>query len=214
MTKKSFPGRLAALSFLAANLACVTPAFAHHLMGGKLPSTFGEGILSGLGHPVIGVDHLAFLIAVGLAVGIGGLSLLLPLVFVGASAIGVALHVQAVDLPAAELIVAASVVLAGILLARGSEIPGAVWGVIFAVAGLFHGYAYGESIFGAEQTPLAAYLLGLVIIQTLVATGVAVAVRRLGANPGALQTRLAGAVVIGIGIAVLAAQLIPAPPTG
>jgi len=23
-------------------------AFAHHLMGGKMPSTFGEGILSGL----------------------------------------------------------------------------------------------------------------------------------------------------------------------
>ena len=27
-------------------------------MGGKTPSTFAEGLLSGLGHPVIGPDHL------------------------------------------------------------------------------------------------------------------------------------------------------------
>jgi urease accessory protein len=55
-------------------------------MGGKMPSTFGEGLLSGLGHPVIGPDHLAFLVAVGIAVGVGGLSLALPIVFVAASA--------------------------------------------------------------------------------------------------------------------------------
>src|SRR6185437_11758768 len=41
------------------------PAFAHHVMGGRMPATFGEGILSGLGHPVIGLDHLAAVIAVG-----------------------------------------------------------------------------------------------------------------------------------------------------
>ncbi len=41
------------------------PAFAHHLMGGHTPATFGEGILSGLGHPVIGLDHFAAVVAVG-----------------------------------------------------------------------------------------------------------------------------------------------------
>ncbi|MGZ5897221.1 MAG: HupE/UreJ family protein [Xanthobacteraceae bacterium] len=34
-------------------------AFAHHVMGGRTPATFGEGILSGFGHPVIGLDHFA-----------------------------------------------------------------------------------------------------------------------------------------------------------
>jgi urease accessory protein len=29
-------------------------ASAHHMMGGRTPSTFVEGFLSGLGHPVIG----------------------------------------------------------------------------------------------------------------------------------------------------------------
>jgi urease accessory protein len=35
--------------------------------------------------------------------------------------------------------------------------------------GLIHGYALGESIYGAEHTPLAAYLIGLAVIQSVVA---------------------------------------------
>lgn len=42
------------------------PAWAHHAMGGEVPGTFAEGLLSGLAHPVIGLDHLAFILAVGL----------------------------------------------------------------------------------------------------------------------------------------------------
>jgi len=197
-------------AFLAipAFLLTLSPASAHHVMGGKTPSTFGEGLLSGLGHPVIGPDHLAFLIAVGIAVGAGGLSLALPLVFVAASALGVALHVGGFDLPGAELIVATSVILAGVLLARGRALPLAAWASLFGIAGLAHGYAYGESIFGAEATPLSAYLLGLVIVQTALATAVAWLVRQKGA--AMLGARLTGAVIAGIGLATLAGQIVPA----
>ena len=55
-------------------LATAGTASAHHLMGGKTPSTFADGILSGIGHPIIGPDHLAFLVALGIAVGVGRLS--------------------------------------------------------------------------------------------------------------------------------------------
>src|SRR5262245_65599030 len=41
------------------------PALAHHAMDGATPTTFWHGLLSGLGHPVIGLDHLAAIIAVG-----------------------------------------------------------------------------------------------------------------------------------------------------
>ena len=34
--------------------ADIAPASAHHLMGGVTPVTFAQGLLSGLGHPVIG----------------------------------------------------------------------------------------------------------------------------------------------------------------
>lgn len=194
----------------ALTLAATLPAHAHHMMGGRTPSTFAEGLLSGLGHPVIGIDHLAFIVAVGLAVGVAGLSLAMPAVFVAASAVGVAIHVMGANLPGDELVVAASVILAGGMLAAGGAARGSLlmWGALFAVAGLFHGYAYGESIFGAERTPLSAYLLGLVIVQTVIATGVALTMRK--PLTSSLNARLAGAVIAGIGLAVFVGQLVPA----
>jgi urease accessory protein len=35
---------------------------------------------------------------------------------------------------------------------------------LFVMVGLIHGYALGESIYGAERTPLAAYPVGLAVI--------------------------------------------------
>lgn len=194
---------------LSSLLLTAAPASAHHVMGGKLPSTFGEGLLSGLGHPVIGPDHLAFLIAVGVAVGVGGLNLALPAVFVAASAIGVALHVNGLALPGAELIVASSVVIVGVLIARGRELPLLAWGALFGLAGVAHGYAYGESIYGAEPSPLGAYLLGLVVIQSTLAVGIAYLWRQSGASVSTVAPRLTGAVVLGVGLAALISQLIP-----
>ena len=54
---------------LAAGLGLVAsarpPALAHHVMGGRMPASFSEGLLSGFGHPIIGLDHLAAVLAVG-----------------------------------------------------------------------------------------------------------------------------------------------------
>jgi urease accessory protein len=195
---------------VAALLLMAAPASAHHVMDGGMPSNFAQGFLSGLGHPVIGVDHLAFLIAVGVAVGVGGLNLALPVLFVAASAIGVALHVNGLNLPGAELIVASSVVIVGLLIASGRAVPLAGWAALFGLAGLAHGYAYGESIFGAEPTPLGAYLLGLVVIQSALTVGVAMLWRMSGQTVTAVAPRLAGAVVVGVGLAAVIGQLIPA----
>jgi urease accessory protein len=191
--------------FLAA-----TPASAHHVMGGKMPTTFIEGLLSGLGHPVIGPDHLAFMIAVGVVVGAGSLNLLLPLVFVAAMAVGVAVHVAGVSIPATEIMIALSILLAGFLIARGRALPVLAWALLFAAAGLFHGYAFGESIFGAESSPLTAYLLGLGAIQSMITIGIALVVRAVGAGVPQLGPRLVGAAILGVGLTVLVGQLIPA----
>jgi len=183
------------------------PAFAHHMMGGRTPSTFMEGLLSGLGHPVIGLDHLAFLVAIGVAVGVFGLNLLLPIAFIVAMALGVLLHVNGAGLPGAELVVAASVLLAGGLLAWGRPLPVAAWGALFAIAGLFHGYSLGESIYGADRSALGAYLLGLVAIQSLLAIGVALLVRHYGARLTSVAPRIAGALILAVGVVVLAGNL-------
>jgi urease accessory protein len=201
--------RRTAFTALAVLFATAGTASAHHVMGGGLPSTFSQGLLSGLGHPVIGPDHLAFLVAVGIAVGAGGLSLALPIVFVAASAIGVALHVYGLDVPGAEFIIAASVIFVGFLNAWGRALPLAAWAALFGLAGLAHGYAYGESIFGAEPTPLFAYLAGLVVIQSVLTIGVALITRRSGTEVSALAPRLAGAAIVGVGLTALIGQIVP-----
>jgi urease accessory protein len=195
---------------LAASFLLITaPASAHHVMGGKVPSTLRDGLLSGLGHPVISPEHLGILIAVALIVGVGGLSLALPAVFVAAMAAGVALHVGGIGFPAAEIMVALSTLLAGFLIARGRAMPPAAWAALFAIAGFFHGYAFGESIYGAEASPLGAYLVGLIVIQSALTIGIALLVRRMDSRFSDLAPRLAGAAVFGIGFATLTGQLIP-----
>jgi urease accessory protein len=194
---------------LAVVMLDADPALAHHVMGGRTPSSFIEGILSGLGHPIIGLDHLAFLIAVGVAVGIEGLSLLLPGGFVAASVIGVVLHVSGVKLPATELVVAGSVVLAGLLIARGATLVPLAWSFLLVLAGLFHGYAYGESILGAEAAPVGAYLTGLLAVQTVLATGIAIVVRRCRVRPTTISARLTGAAIAGLGLGLLGHQVLP-----
>jgi urease accessory protein len=205
---KLFPNCRASLLATPA-LLIATPALAHHVMGGRLPSTFLEGLLSGLGHPVLGPEHLGFLIAVAVVVGACGLSLALPAIFVAAMAAGVSAHVGGFALPAGEIVVALSTVLAGCLIVAGRMLPAAAWGALFAVAGFFHGYVFGESIYGAETTPLAAYLIGLVAVQSALAIGIALLVRLMGARVSAPIPRLAGAAVFGMGFAALLGQLVP-----
>jgi urease accessory protein len=175
-------------------------------MDGKIPVTFVQGLLSGLGHPIIGIDHFAFIIAIGVAVGMAGLNLLFPVIFVAASVIGVALHVQGFSLPGVEVMVAMSVILIGGLIAARIRLPSAAWVILFALAGLFHGHAYGEGIYGAEPSPLGAYLAGLLAIQTVIAVAIALLIRR---RADVLVPRLAGAVVAGIGLAILSGQILP-----
>jgi urease accessory protein len=203
--------RIRCVTLVGAGLvASASTASAHHLMGGKTPATFADGILSGVGHPIIGPDHLAFLVALGIAVGVGRLSLVTPFLFLLAMACGVAAHVAAVNIPAAELIVALSVLIAGVLIALDWHIPAKAWAAIFSIAGFFHGYAYGESIYGAEPTPLVAYLVGLVAVQTVLVVGIVFASRAV-LMASRIGPRLVGAAICGVGFTVLVGQIIPAP---
>jgi urease accessory protein len=195
------------LALAAAAALAAGPALAHHAMDNALPATFAQGLLSGLGHPVIGPDHLAAVVASGLIAAALGGTALLPLAFVLASLAGVGLHLALLALPAAETLVALSVVALGaVLLTR--RLPGApTLAALFAGAGLLHGYAYGESIVGAEPAPLLAYLLGLALVQAAIATGALALARRLaGAGEGRVY-RLGGLAVLAVGAGTLALSL-------
>jgi urease accessory protein len=195
------------LIVLALNSA---PAFAHHVMGGRMAATFGEGILSGLGHPVIGLDHLAAVVAVGcLAAGHRAVSALV-VAFVLAMMAGVALHLHGATVPGAEILVALTVIALGALMLRHRQMPMGAALVLFAMVGVIHGYALGESIYGAESTPLYAYLLGLAVIQSAIPLTAAKVARSLAQRlPDLSLLRLVGAGIAGIGLAVLMQQVIP-----
>ena len=200
--------RLAGSAFLALS-ATSMPALAHHAMGGEVPQTFVQGLLSGIGHPLIGIDHFAFVVAVGVAAALAGrLWALTPAFVVGAFA-GCLIHLAGVTLPAAELVIAASVLLLGAIIASNRDVSPTALGILFAGAGLFHGWAYGESIFGAEQTPLIAYLAGFTLIQLAVAiiAGLVGLWLVQGDAKSRVNVRIAGAVVAGIGLALFVGHI-------
>jgi len=196
------------LIFLLLLAVCVLadPALAHHAMGRELPSTFAQGLLSGLGHPVIGLDHLAALVAIGCLASLSGRGAVLVLGFVVMTAIGAALHLQQLTLPGSEMLVAISVIVLGAALIPARFAGSRITLVLFALAGFLHGYALAESIVGAERTPLVAYLIGLVAIQTALGLAIMLAARLVAAKSSALPLRLAGACIAGIGIALVVGQ--------
>jgi urease accessory protein len=193
---------LAALSAMSSG-----PALAHHVMGGVMPQTWTQGFLSGLGHPVIGLDHFAAILGVGLLAALTGQGLVLVILFSASMITGVGLHLLRLDIPAAELLVALATLALGVfILGRGLSRLAAP--VLILAAGIVHGYALGESIVGAEPTPLYAYLGGLFIIQTLVSATALFFAGRLSTPSWAL--RLAGAAIFtaGAAFAVQAAGLL------
>jgi urease accessory protein len=188
------------------------PALAHHVMDGETPVTFGQGLLSGIGHPIIGLDHLAAVIAVGCLAATQGRGGWLALGYVLTMVVGASAHVGEATVQGSEYLVALSVIALGLVLFRKRALRTDIAIALFAFAGLAHGYALGESIAGAEPTPLLAYFIGLALIQSAMVLAALYGVRMLNAraasNPSVI--RVFGAVVSGFGFAVLAQQLFSA----
>lgn len=202
------------VSLLIASLAVAAlaadPVFAHHVMDGRMPATFADGLLSGLGHPIIGIDHFTAVVAVGCIAAAHRAGWALALGYVAAMMAGVAAHLQGISVPAAEVLVALTVIGLGLLMLRKQAMSATVALASFVLVGLLHGYALGESIFGAERTPLYAYLVGLAVIQSVIALAamtVTWTLTRKSAEPVSL--RLLGAGVVGIGLAIFVQQVVP-----
>lgn len=205
---KTMANSSARLVALAVGVMLALPAGAHHATGGRIPSNGWEGLMSGLAHPILGLDHFALVVAAGLIAALHRRGALIPIAFVTASLVGTGIHLLSWDLPAPQLLISLSVVAFGVLLiARQLRLTIVV--ALAAASGIFHGYAYGESIVGAEMTPLSAYLLGLALIQLAVALSTQWLVHTLLRPPSTVvrvTLRLAGCAVGCVGLAYLATQ--------
>ncbi len=100
-------------------MLCAGAAEAHHVMDGEMPATWWQGLLSGLGHPIIGVDHLAAIFGVGALAAAQGASARVMIAFVVAMLAGAAIHAGKADIPAGEILVGVSLLaFAALLFAR------------------------------------------------------------------------------------------------
>jgi len=189
----------------AAGLLLLTaaPASAHHLMElfHQQQPTPLAGLLSGLGHPLLGPDHLLFLLALAL-VGLQRSSRwMLSLLAVGL--LGSLVGLMTPQLPGAELLVALTLVLEGLVVV--GRLPAALLVPSFAL----HGYVLSAAVIGWEPTAIGAYLVGLLLSQgTLLLLSLGVMRQTAMALAPSTRLLLAGS-LMGIGAAFSWSLLVP-----
>lgn len=174
-----------------------TPALAH--TGGHV----GTGFLSGMAHPILGLDHLLAMVAVGIwAATNGGRSVwLVPATFVGVMALSAILGATGLQIPFVEFGIALSVVILGMLVATGTRMVLGLGMAVVALFAVFHGYAHGAELpagasiatymagFTLSTAALHGFGVGLVMLLTRVAQGRSI--RFVGA-----ATAVAGAAIV------------------
>lgn len=136
--------------------ALAQPAFAHEQAG------VAGGLLSGLLHPVTGIDHLIAMVAVGIwGAQLGAPAIwVLPITFPLVMAVGGVLGIMRVPLPMPELVIAISALILGVAVASRLRLPFPVAAIIVAVFAIFHGYAHGAELPGSANPQ--AYGIGFV----------------------------------------------------
>ncbi|KAF0654194.1 hydrogenase/urease accessory protein [Cyanobium sp. Copco_Reservoir_LC18] len=185
---------IALVAVCALPLLLAAPASAHHLMDltGMKPGVV-SGLLSGLAHPILGPDHLLFLLAIGLVGIVQPFRWVLALL--GCGLVGNALGLALPGFPWIEPLVALSVALTGLVLAR--RLPPAV----LVPAFLLHGYALSGAVLGWEPTPIGFYLVGLLVSQSLLLLVALTAVRRWRRTASSGAVNITAGLLMGIGLA-------------
>lgn len=121
------------------------------------------GFLSGFLHPMLGLDHVIAMVAVGLwGVFLGRPAIwILPVVFPLVMAVGGALGVVGVEIPGIETGIALSGLVLGLAVAFAVKPPIWVAAVLVGAFAIFHGHAHGTEL-PAATNPLI-YSIGFVI---------------------------------------------------
>jgi urease accessory protein len=163
-----------------------------------------EGFDGGLLHPLMGLDHLLAMVAVGiLAARVGGRGLwLVPGAFLGAMLLGGLAAAAGLALPGVEVGIVASVIVLGMLIVMRHS---ATWGwcvAIVAPFAFFHGHAHTtEMAASGSLVPFAAgFLLGTAVLHFAGALG-AIALQKAWR---AEAVRFIGAVIAAYGVLIIA----------
>jgi urease accessory protein len=172
-------------------------AFAHTTTGTAI------GLMSGLMHPISGLDHVLAMVAVGIwGAQLGRPAIwVLPVAFPLVMSIGGVLGVRGVPLPGVEIGVAASALALGIMIALAARPPLWVAAALVGAFAIFHGHAHGAELPHAAQ-PLA-YGVGFVLATGLLhVTGIGIGLLQRW-REGSRALRFAGAGIAAAGVYLL-----------
>jgi urease accessory protein len=161
------------------------------------------GFVSGLRHPVSGLDHVIAMIAVGLwGAQLGAPAIwLLPVAFPMVMACGGMLALMGVQLPGVQIGIAASAILLGSAVMLELRPRLALAAALVGLFAVFHGHAHGTELPSDESGLL--YSLGFVLATgCLHAVGIGIGTIHRW-NWGKAAVRMAGAVISTIGIVFL-----------
>lgn len=158
---------VACLGALASTAACahLTSDASAHLHSADLTASFAQGLL----HPLTGLDHLAAMVCVGLWSVLGatqprsGYSLWRqPAAFALTMLLGTCLSRAGMSLPGVEPMIAASLLIFGLLIAARAHLS-PTWGTtLVASFALFHGAAHGQELGGHMAATLGGLLMSTV----------------------------------------------------
>jgi urease accessory protein len=172
-------------------MICLWPLTAHaHVQSGET-----GGFLTGLGHPVSGLDHVLAMIAVGLwGAQLGTPAMwVLPVAFPMMMACGGTLGLIGLPLPGVEIGIAVSAIVLGAMVLSEARPPLGVAIAIVAFFAIFHGHAHGTELPEGQSGLL--YSIGFVVA-TGCLHGVGIAIGLIHRwQAGKLALRFAGAVV-------------------
>ncbi len=145
-----------------AALAASTSAFAHP--GHGLETGFAAGFM----HPLTGWDHLLVMLSLGIwaARRPAAQGWQLPVLFVGVMALAASIAMTWLPVTLAETLVAASVLVMGVLLVSNVKVNRAIQVGVVGVAAVAHGYLHGMEI-GNQWSGLAGMVLATTILHAL-----------------------------------------------
>jgi len=169
-------------------------AFAH-IQAGE-----AGGFVSGLSHPVSGLDHVLAMVAVGLWGAQLGMPAIwvLPVAFPMMMAFGGMLGLMGAPLPGVEVGIAVSAMVLGALVLVGVRMPLDAAVLVVAFFAVFHGHAHGTELQAGQNAVL--YSLGFVIATGLLhAVGIGIGTIQRW-DLGSRVLRGAGGVVLAGGV--------------
>ena len=144
----------------------ILPVAEAHTFGSQ-----GAGLMAGLTHPFVGLDHLLAMIAVGIWAGqLGGRAVwLIPLTCVSVMAAAATLASFGLLLPLIEPAIACSVLVLGLLIAGSVRLPTSVGALLVSLFAVFHGYAHGLELPQAASPILygAGFVLATALLHAI-----------------------------------------------